>query len=119
MDDARTKQTQSTTNSSFNGPSGERDRLGLSEALELLEMLEPYRDVLLKMRGESLVTQVTELLVTISTRDIDSLHNFIALLSNNTETVLNGFEAAQKFTVLWMEQEGTVLVEAGLQSGVL
>lgn len=82
-------------------------------------MLSPYRDTLITVRDQTLAIQITTLLQAISEHDINELHRFIDILSNNTETVLNGYEAASKFSELWMEQEGPVLVETGLLSGLL
>ena len=82
-------------------------------------MLSPHRDMLIATRDKTLATQITTLLQAISERDINELHKFIDILSNNSVTVLNGYEAASKFAELWMEQEGPVLVETGLLSGLL
>ncbi len=82
-------------------------------------MLSPHRDMLIKTRDETFAMQVTSLLQAISERDINELSKFIDILSNNTVTVLNGYDAAAKFSQLWMEQKGPVLVETGLLSGLL
>jgi hypothetical protein len=82
-------------------------------------MLSPYRDTLIATRDKTLATQITTLLQAISGHDINSLHKFIDILSHKEVIVLNGYEAASKFSELWMKQEGPALVEAGLLSGLL
>ena len=82
-------------------------------------MLSPYRDILIATRDQTLATQITTLLQAISEHDINSLHKFIDILSHNEVIVLNGYDAASKFSELWMEQEGQTLVETGLLSGLL
>ncbi len=75
--------------------------------------------MLIAARDKTFATQITTLLQAISEHDIDDLHRFIDILSNNTEVVLTGYEAASKFSELWIVQEGPTLVEAGLISGLL
>lgn len=116
MDD--TKATSYKNETSTQTTSSSR-QCSLEECLELLEMLSPFRDMLIATRDQTLATQITTLLQAISDHDINELHTFIDILSNSTETVLNGYEAASKFSELWMEQEGPSLVEAGLLSGLL
>lgn len=74
---------------------------------------------MIAIRDETLATQITTLLRAISGTDINSLHKFIDILSRKEVVVLNGYEAASKFSELWMEQEGPALVETGLLSGLL
>lgn len=119
MDATKTDSHQNETSAKAIRSSRKHSELSLEECLELLEMLSPFKGVLIATRDQTLATQITTLLRAISEHNINELHKFIDILSNNTETVLNGYEAASKFSELWMEQEGQTLVETGLLSGLL
>ena len=82
-------------------------------------MLSPFKDSLIATRDGTLAAQITTLLQAISDRDIDQFHKFIDIMSHKEVIVLNGYEAAAKFSELWMEQEMSTVVEAGLLSGLL
>lgn len=82
-------------------------------------MLSPFKKELIATRDGTLATQITTLLQAISDHDIDQFHKFIDIMSNGEVIVLNGYEAAAKFSELWIEQEMSTAVEAGLLSGLI
>jgi hypothetical protein len=82
-------------------------------------MLSPFRASLIEARDGTLANQVTTLLQAISDHDIDQFHQFIDIMNHKEVIVLNGYEAAAKFSELWMAREMSTVVEAGLLSGLL